>query len=480
MELKRSVTTLLLLSFGFSVVISHPWRFLEKLYRPPPPPTPKSHPRVVSEGWIEQLLDNFDEGNNATWLMRYLANDEFYQPGGPIFIFVGGEWEIDPGFIIGGHTYDMARELNGYLFYTEHRFYGQSRPTPDLSFLNLQYLHINQALGDLAHFIRTKKQEIPGAENSGVILVGGSYSATMVTWFRQMYPELVNGAWSSSAPLRAQVDFVEYFKTVGQSVRTVSGDECYNSIDEAFFEAERLIEDGEFEVLSQKFNLCSPLSDNRFDIAYFFLTLASVSGAVVQYHWPGDIEFICSMIMGGETALDGYAELVQLLLGDECWYADYEMSAEYERQVTWRNNTAEMSRQWFFQTCNEYGWFQTSGSPNQPFGSSFPVDFYIQWCTDVYDESFYDYSITYNTYITNLNHNGMNPIITNVYSTHGELDPWRPMGVQEDVNSFAPTLVIPGASHCADLNSISDYDSPEMLASKIQTTSLVKRWLMIF
>lgn len=61
--------------------------------------------------------------------MRYLANSEHYREGGPIFIFVGGEWEISSGWITGGHMYDMAREMNGYLFYTEHRYYGWSRPT---------------------------------------------------------------------------------------------------------------------------------------------------------------------------------------------------------------------------------------------------------------------------------------------------------------------------------------------------------------
>jgi hypothetical protein len=61
---------------------------------------------------------------------RYYENAEFYKPGGPLFIFVGGEWEISPGFILGGHMYDMAKEQGGYQFYTEHRYYGKSYPTP--------------------------------------------------------------------------------------------------------------------------------------------------------------------------------------------------------------------------------------------------------------------------------------------------------------------------------------------------------------
>lgn len=61
--------------------------------------------------------------------MRYFSNSEHYVPGGPIFIYVGGEWEISYGWVTGGHIYDMAKELNGFVFYTEHRYYGKSYPT---------------------------------------------------------------------------------------------------------------------------------------------------------------------------------------------------------------------------------------------------------------------------------------------------------------------------------------------------------------
>lgn len=61
---------------------------------------------------------------------RYYRNDEFFERGGPIFVYVGGEWTISPGNLLGGHIYDMARELNAQMFYTEHRYYGLSLPTP--------------------------------------------------------------------------------------------------------------------------------------------------------------------------------------------------------------------------------------------------------------------------------------------------------------------------------------------------------------
>lgn len=107
--------------------------FYRSLNQEPPPPPPsdssRSSSRVLRQGFVPQQLDHFDASNYVQWQMRFMGNSEFYVPGGPIFIMVGGEWEISEGWITGGHMYDMAREMNGYLFYTEHRFYGQSRPT---------------------------------------------------------------------------------------------------------------------------------------------------------------------------------------------------------------------------------------------------------------------------------------------------------------------------------------------------------------
>lgn len=77
----------------------------------------------------------------------------------------------------------------------------------DITVDNLKYLHVKQALADLAHFIKYQRENYPGLANSKVIMAGGSYSATMVVWFKRLYPELLTGGWASSAPLLAKVDF---------------------------------------------------------------------------------------------------------------------------------------------------------------------------------------------------------------------------------------------------------------------------------
>lgn len=42
---------------------------------------------------------------------------------------IGGEWAITDGFLQGGTMYEIGVQHHGLMYYTEHRFYGQSRPT---------------------------------------------------------------------------------------------------------------------------------------------------------------------------------------------------------------------------------------------------------------------------------------------------------------------------------------------------------------
>lgn len=39
---------------------------------------------------------------------------------------------------------------------------------------------------------------------------------------------------------------------------------------------------------------------------------------------------------------------------------------------------------------------------------------------------------------------GFDPSVTNVYFTHGSLDPWHRMGILDDLNAHSPSAVIPG------------------------------------
>ncbi|XP_037029560.1 thymus-specific serine protease-like [Bradysia coprophila] len=462
-------------------------KFKTLLYREPPISSEAISPQAPVLEYIEQNVDNFNPNNDDTYQMRYYRNDEFFVRGGPIFIYVGGEWSISPGSLLGGHMFDMARELGAQMFYTEHRYYGQSFPTPDASMENLEFLNIEQALADLAHFIVYIRERHTEFADSEVILIGGSYSATMVAWFRQKYPHLAVGAWASSAPVLAQVDFVEYKEVVGASIRSVGGEECYRRLERAIGQAERLIADRNFAEFSNRFRTCEEITDYSYDVWSMFGLFSNLLAGVVQYHRPGDIEGVCEELLdpsnATETDIDAFGRwYTQVIFGnnpddDDCIDATFASDVEFYQNTGWDHYaTLSAGRQWFYQTCAEYGWYQTSGSRFQPFGSSFPVELYVRWCSDVYSSVFNRTTMEAAVARKNVKYGGMNPQVTNVYFTQGSIDPWRTMGIQTDLNDRSPADVIPGASHCADLSSNSPNDTPRMREVRARILSLIRLW----
>lgn len=290
--------------------------------------------------------------------------------------------------------YDMARNLSGLMIYTEHRYYGYTTPTADLTLENLRFLNIDQALADLAHFIIHIKENIPQIRNSGVVLVGCSYSATMVTWMMQKYPHLAVGAWSLSAPLHAQVDFVEYKEVVSHAIEVVGGQQCSNRIRNAIATMELLVWANETEQINSLFRLCSPLDlSNDLDVWSMFADVAGPWSGMVQYYHRDDrdIEDPCDELVAipGEDDLVAYSTWLMnrwRITEDQCYNHTWAAFLDDFGGTSWDDWVARSEwRQWLYQTCAEYGWYQSSGSDNILFGSMFPVDLSLQWCQDLYD-----------------------------------------------------------------------------------------------
>lgn len=84
--------------------------------------------RVTVETTITQRVDNFDTQNEDTFEQRYLMNGEFFQPGGPLIIMLGGFYGVDADRVDNSMPLFIAAEFKGYNFYLEHRYYGQSFP----------------------------------------------------------------------------------------------------------------------------------------------------------------------------------------------------------------------------------------------------------------------------------------------------------------------------------------------------------------
>ena len=91
------------------------------------------------------------------------------------------------------------------LVFGEHRYYGESMPFGNESLTpeNAVYLSTEQALADYAYLLTELKNNILGTQavECPIISFGGSYGATLTTYFRVKYPQIVIGGLAASAPI---------------------------------------------------------------------------------------------------------------------------------------------------------------------------------------------------------------------------------------------------------------------------------------
>ena len=59
----------------------------------------------VQTGWVQQKLDNFNPANPQYFYQRYYVSTLYWNSStGPVFVYVGGEDELVPGYLAGGKT----------------------------------------------------------------------------------------------------------------------------------------------------------------------------------------------------------------------------------------------------------------------------------------------------------------------------------------------------------------------------------------
>lgn len=102
---------------------------------------------------------------------------------------------------------------------------------------------------------------------------------------------------------------------------------------------------------------------------------------------------VCDLIDNEEHESDAAAIAAVIIylideLGDdeECIDIDYEAAIEAERETDWEDPLPAFGlRQWTYQVCSELGWYHSSNSDFQPYGSSFPSEFRHTACADIFD-----------------------------------------------------------------------------------------------
>jgi len=107
--------------------------------------------------------------------------------------------------------------MKALMFSVEHRYYGCIRNASSCPALydnstsnHLRFLSSRQALADLATFHHFATAQYGLSANTKWIAIGGSYPGMLAAFVRAEYPELFYGAVASSAPVKGKLDMTEF------------------------------------------------------------------------------------------------------------------------------------------------------------------------------------------------------------------------------------------------------------------------------
>lgn len=314
------------------------------------------------------------------------------------------------------------------------------------------------------------------------IAFGGSYPGSLAAWLREKYPNLIHGAISTSGPLLAKIDFFEYYQVVDDSLATYKKADCVTPVQKAVQQVDTLMLHmvGQ-RTLTEKFQLCDPVEksvENPLDVANLFEGIASLFAGVVQYNKDNrdgavtTIDDVCDL-MTNQTIGPPFTRLAavnSLLLKEnkqKCFDYKYDKMVSDMKNTSWDSEQASGGRQWTYQTCTEFGFYQTSYNNSSIFGDKFPADFFINQCYDIYGDAFNQSRLEMGIQKTNDYYGALKPNNTNVLYVHGSIDPWHALGLTKtDADQPEPTIYIEGTAHCANMYEPSEKDLPQLVAAR--------------
>lgn len=391
---------------------------------------------------------------------------------------------------------DLGKKYSALLISLEHRFYGVSIPTEDVSTKNLFYLTVEQALADTAAFIDYYNAE-KGTKGHSWFTFGGSYPGGLSAWFKVLYPDHSVGSLSSSGVVNPILDFVEFDQRVSAAI----GNKCADQV--------RRIQKA-FEYLNEQPNgLANSLEmfncDSKMSVTDFYFMIADSWSMADQY---GSKKELCDTILAvGEDASPEVLAETFAAFTMEYWGSDF-CGCFYDTNCLKDYTTADVdSRSWRWQTCYEVAWFNVSGlcccctcspklrtcfltlfsplvfSPCVPqtapkVGSlrstTLNVDYHLKQCAEVFGIPMFP-RVEYMRQLFG----GATPQAHNVFYSDFSDDPWLEASVQyplaEDQPFFLATC--DGCGHCMDMHQPTAEDPEVLKQCRQEFEGYLTKWL---
>ncbi|BET02524.1 Lysosomal Pro-X [Nesidiocoris tenuis] len=435
-------------------------------------------------------LDHFSFTSNATFPLRYLINDTYWNPSStvaPIFFYTGNEGDITMFAENSGLVWEFAPHFEALIVFAEHRYYGESLPFGNLSFTDPKYsgyLSSSQALADYIDLIAELKIAYPKKQKhhpTPVIAFGGSYGGMLSAWIRMKYPGVITGALAASAPIWQFTNMTscDAFNRVTTSAYGESANQgCVDTIKKSWSAIDRLgANDAGRAWLTQTFKPCKPISgkSNVKDLKDW-LTDMWVNLAMVNYPYPANflaplpghpVREVCKRMV------TDVSDDKKLLLGI------------FEGATLYFNGTGTLKCMDFdsqgTQDLGTLGWdYQSCTEMVMPMCDRGDTMFEkVAWdIKTVSDNCYAQFKVRPNVnYVRNLYGGKEISASSNIIFSNGLLDPWSSGGVLNNVSDTSIAVILPGGAHHIDLRASNPLDPPSVKQARKFYRSIFKQWV---
>lgn len=469
----------------------------------------------------------YEPHTDETFELRYWFNPAHYEPGGPVIVILAGETSGEDRipFIQDGIGNILAEATNGLSVVLEHRYYGESLPTRNLSTESLRFLTTQQALADTAFFARNAvfdgfEDQNLTAPNAPWILYGGSYAGGFAAFSRVLYPDLYWGAISSSGVTEAIVDFWSFY----EAMRLYGPKKCISTDQKLVNVLDNIMIGRNDSNLTRKLKGLFGVAELSHDSDFAWL-IANGIAAWESLFWdprvndPAFFEF-CGNITAGrllypETAKmkNTAAELIELggwgkelptlttsLLNLVGWVNHTEVSpctqsgqtieqcfGQFNVTFYEQDDISQTWRAWPYQTCTQWGYWQV--------GSTAPKEMLplVSRTIDIPSQTFLckaAFGIDTEPNVDEINqYGGFDIEAERLAFIGGEWDSWRwastqaPNARQRPDTLDKPVFVIPDAVHHWDeygrnLDEIRPGQPPlRVIHAQLKEVAFVRAWL---
>ncbi|KAK9497275.1 hypothetical protein O3M35_004623 [Rhynocoris fuscipes] len=427
-------------------------------------------------------LDHFNFINNNTFKLRYLINDTFWKPNGPIFFYAGNEGDITLFAENTGYMWEIAPEFGALIVFAEHRYYGTSLPFGNKSLTEPKYsgyLSSSQALADYVDIIGIIRHKYNAtSDRVKVIAFGGSYGGMLAAWMRMKYSSVITGSIAASAPIW-QFTGMTSCTTYNRIVTSVFAQEspgCDKFIKKTWSLIDNIgSTDAGKSWLTNQFKTCKPLKTAN-DIKNLKDWLTDLYGNLAMINYPYEANFLAPLPAYPVKAVCNHFSLMNSTSKDILKKLFNGISLYFNgtgtaKCLSFIDSDKLGDESWDYQTCTEMVMPMCDNGDTM-------FEKKIWNIQEISDDCYKKYKVRPQENLVRDIYGGKNiNWATNIIFSNGLLDPWSGGGVTYNLSESAIAVLIPGVAHHLDLRFSNPNDPDEIKQVRIYYKDIIKSWI---